>query len=305
MGIGMYHKIIDNFPVIQSYFTGVNRVSDSGKNSPAKLPELKEDVFEKSKDVKAPELNELSRLFPNNEIYKIFDDIVKEYGLENPPSLEYICNSDDNDFASASHISNKITLNLDNILTPNIYKFLVEKDGKKAYCKNEMAKSLRTLKTTNQADINTITDYYLQSGADKCSAEPLSDEDKRKMIIFSLAHELEHFYQNQVVRHTEGLDEFDMIKTQLSRNSDIKENILEQLKQKYESNYGEKDKSKIYSQDSPEGKLAQEWYQASINYTDYNEDYETYANNPLEADANDRANKYLTEHFGDFTFEIN
>ena len=168
-----------------------------------------------------------------------------------------------------------------------------------------MAKSLRTLKTTNREDINTITDFYIKSGADKCSAIPLSDEDKRKLIIFSLAHELEHFYQNQVVRHTEGLDEFDMIKTQLSRKTDIPENVLEQLKQKYESNYGEKDKSKIYSQDSPEGKLAQEWYQASINYTDYNEDYETYANNPLEADANNRANKYLTEHFGDFTFEIN
>lgn len=304
----MYHKFINNFPAIKSYFTGVDEVSNNPKNLPP-IHETKPDTFEKTGSV---EQKELEKLFPDNELSAIFDNIVKEYGLENPPELELVYNSEGSaDIAYATHISNKIVLNLDNILSPDIYKFLTEKDGKKEYCKNENSKQLRIIKTDKQSEIDTITEYNKQLGADDCKAEKLSDDDKRKYVISVLAHELEHCYQIQVVRHTEGLDAFKMIETQLKNSSNkpktnmLNEKIIfEELKRKYYANLKDDYTKKIYSKDSPQGQKAAEWYNASVNYTDFNKDYDTYIKNPLEVDANNRAHQYLTEHYGDFIFEV-
>lgn len=274
-----------------------------------------QDTFVKTSGVNSSEppascavINELNRLFPNGEIYKIYDDIVKEYGLETPPEFKLEADSKGNtDYASTSHISNSVTLNLDNMLAPDMYKFLTEKNGQKSYCYDDDLKRIKVIKTSDRADLDAIIAYNKQLGADNCTAVPLTDDDKRKLIISSLAHELEHCYQNQIIRQTEGLDEFDMITTQIKNNPDNRRmNLIEQtlmfykIKDKYNSHHPQSSVEKLYSQDSTQGRKAVEWYNATVNYTDFNSDYASYKNNPLELDANEKANRYLIEHYGDF-----
>ena len=134
----------------------------------------------------------------------------------------------------------------------------------------------------------------------------MTDDDKRKLIIFTLAHELEHCYQYQIIRHTEGLDNFKMIETHLLNypnkpklNMIDEKVLLYELRKQYFSNFSGEDFDKIYSKTSEEGQKAIEWYNAGVYYTDYKSDYNKYKLNPLELDANNRAHQYLTTHYGE------
>lgn len=303
MGISTYNY--NSIGIRQPYFIDSIRAMSQ---TPSVKIGSQNDVFIRTTPSIMPEVQELERLFPNNEIYKIYDDIVKEYGLENPPKLNFINQRGNADFASASHITNKIDLNLAKLLSPNMYKFLIEKDGELFYSYDKAAKRIRILDTENQSFIKDIIQSYKLKGADNCQAVKLSDDDKRKFIIQTLAHELEHCYQNQIIRHTEGLDHFNMLEKQIKNNPNYKPNpnLIEEklafinLKKMYLEHYSDKDFEKKYAQGSAEGQKALECYNASINYINAENDYEGYEHNALELDANIRGNQYLKEHYGDF-----
>ncbi|MBR1461725.1 hypothetical protein IJ596_08885 [bacterium] len=270
--------------------------------------QLPQDIFMKTNSNKSPEMVEFERLFPNGELYNIFNDIVKEFGIECPPQLEFV-NEKDSDYAYAMHMTNKLNLNVANLSTKNMYKVLLEKNGSKYYDYDDTAKNIRILITDDKELMNGITEYYKKKeGVDNCTFVPLTDDDKRKLIIKSLAHELEHFYQNQIIRHTEGLDEFEMMEKRLKNRSDYKPspNYIDEklkflkLKKAYMDSHKSFDMEKRYSQSSPEGKKALEWYNATVNYIDYKKDYDNYLLNSIESDANERAHQYLTTHYGDF-----
>ena len=285
----------------RNYSQSVNNTQTNG---------LTQDTFVKTNNTQSYYEKELDRLFPNGELHKIYNDISKEYGLENPPKIKLNPYPDATDYMATSHISNDVMVNLGTLLAPNQYKFTFEKNGKKPYCYDDVTKRIRIVQTSNPEDLKLISDYNKQLGADNSVAVPLTDDDKRKMVISSLAHELEHCKQNQVIRHTQGLDEFQMITSQLKPTLDKRQvNLIDQtilnmvLKNKYNQSHYPTDNVKIYSKDSPEGKKAYEWYNAEVNYINYEQDYNGYKNNPIEKDANERAHEYLVKHYGEFELE--
>ena len=69
------------------------------------------DVFiQISKEKQAEAVNELNRLFPNNELNQIYNKIVEEYGIENPP--QFVIDTHDDRVGAAYHNkTNSIILN--------------------------------------------------------------------------------------------------------------------------------------------------------------------------------------------------
>lgn len=304
MGISAF-----NYPYNSINIQQVGTIDNYRKSMRHNSTVLNNDVFIRTNASTVYSKRELERLFPNGELNNIYNNIINEYGLENVPQLEYIYDSKgENDYASANHITNKIKLNLDNLLSPNMYKFAIEKNGTKTFCYDEDLDRIKIIRTTDKNVLNEINEYNKYQGADKSEAIPLTDDDKRKLVIFTLAHELRHCYQNQIIRHTEGLDGFKMIELQLKNNPNKpKMNMIDEkimyinLEKEYDKHHSKDENTKMYTQNSKEGKLAIEWYNAVVNYVDFNKDYEGYKNNAIELDANKTAHQYLIKNYGNFS----
>lgn len=259
------------------------------------------DVFQKTTGSKTIENKEIERLFPNGELNKIYNNIANHYGLEVPPTLELINDFDKGDRGYYSAHNNSVKIVLD-FLKPEARKFLIEKDGQKFYTVGD---SRGLLFRTKEEDIKK-EQKYIESLGLKAAPEPLTDDDKKKLMVFLLAHELSHAYQNQIIRHTEGLNEWDMIKSRFNNKKPQGMNLIElQLflldrKKEYNISHNNMNFEKIYSQNSEEGKQAKIWYDSSVGYQKPEDNYQENINNPLEIYANEKAYKYLKENFGYF-----
>lgn len=294
MGINTYNYTAMNLN--RTLF--IDSIRQSMRNNPAFTNELKRDTFVKSSD--AVELKELERLFPNGEIYQIYDSISKEYGLINPPELKIINDQTCTDKGLFDAVNNTVTLNLLD-LNPSTKKYMLEMEGKKWFNLDESGYTLKT--DSNQKIIDQNLKNIKNAGMIG-KAVDLTDDDKRKVIIFTLAHELEHCYQHQQMDKTEGISSLNAIK-QRCANQMKNVNLIEKylFMHKLEKDYLIHNKNipqKQYTQTSEEGRQAIEWYNAKINYTKVNNGYEDYINNPLETDANKRANEYLVKNYGNF-----
>lgn len=261
----------------------------------------KTDRFEHNPNVKTFEEKEVERLFPNGELQKIYQTIAADYGLDYLPELKLTTVKDSNDRGFYSSIHNDITIVLD-FLKPEARKLLLEKDGISAYSAGDSNNLFFRIKDEDvKKEINESQKYGF-----KAKAEPLSDDDKRKIMIFLLAHELSHVHQSQLIRHTEGLDEWNIFEERINKFAPKNMNLIDkkltmiQMKRNYETAHSMVNKEKIYSQNSPEGRQAVEWYNANINYSIPDMSYEENINNPLEIDANKRATEYLIKHYGYF-----
>ncbi len=306
MGISTY-----NYPQQSTNikkFSYLDGIRNNVRKNHCAVGGLQQDTFVRSGENVCPETFELEKLFPNGEIYNICEDIIRNYGLETPPEIRFVSEKDNNDYASAKYITNKVDINLNKLLSPNMYKFKIKKGEKESYLFDDDTKRISIIDTTDKDLLNEVISYNKnKNNADSCTVEPLSDNDKRKLVIQTIAHELRHCYQRQIIRHTEGLDEFKMIEEQLRKNPNKpKMNLIEEklayinLKNEYMKHYKEKDFEKIYTQSSLEGTKACEWYDAIVNYVNYESDYEGYKKNAIELDANNIGNQYLINNYGNF-----
>lgn len=261
----------------------------------------KSDSFEYTNGVSSFEDKEIARLFPNGELNKIYNNIANDYGLENPPKLDLIKEFELGDRGYYTATNNSIKIVLD-FLKPEARKFLLEKDGQKFYTVGDSRGLLFRIKNQDiQNEKNSLEDMGF-----KVSTEPLTDDDKKKLMVFLMAHELSHAYQNQIIRHTEGLNEWEMIERRLNNSLPKGANLIQQklniltMKQTYDKTHKEMSFEKIYSQNSAEGKQAKIWHDATVGYRRPEMNYEDNINNPLETYANERAYNYLKQKFGYF-----
>lgn len=261
----------------------------------------KPDSFQYTNGIPSFEDREITRLFPNGELNKIYNGIANDYGIETPPSLELIKDFELGDRGYFTPTSNKIKLVLD-FLKPEARKFLLEKDNQKFYIVGDSRGLLFRVK---ENDIKKEQQSLEQMGF-KVTPEPLSDDDKKKYAVFILAHELSHAYQNQIIRQTEGLNEWNMIEQKLNNNKPEGINLIRQklemikAKQIYDKTHAGMNFEKKYPLSSKEGQQAKIWYDANVGYKRPETDYEENITNPLEIYANNKAYKYLKNKYGYF-----
>ena len=247
-------------------------------------------------------MKELSRLFPNNELYDICNKIEKEYGLEYPPQIA-IARTLNPDLCSYNHITNSISLDL-GILNKNMYKQYVEyKDASGNYIKGYIPNMF-----DGRVSIDTKEEAEKKVPPQGCNLKrkivPLSDDDKRKYIIFVLAHELRHALQAQIINRSEGLGMYNLLKEKdMQEAGNLIERKLTELNfdKKYRTlEWSKYPQTVIYEKGSKKWEIGNEFYKASLNYTDPNQNALEYHLNLTEADANNSAEKYLDKDYNGF-----
>ena len=168
MGINSCHYQPINFKFGRT--SVIDNYRQSMRGNKFSFNKVDSDTFVSTASEKTFEMGELERLFPNGEINKIYNNIVKEYGLEKPPKLKLISNSNSDDYASSFQISNAIDLNLDNLVSKNMYKFKIKQAGKEFYSYDNDQNRIVIIKTDDKSVINSITEYNKSLGADECFA---------------------------------------------------------------------------------------------------------------------------------------
>lgn len=267
-----------------------------------------QDVFIKiQKQNTADACREVERLFPNGELNKIYEKIVQDYGIENPPQL-LVENSISQAAASYNQDHNSVKFN------PN---FLNELNNfKKMYVefKDENGNEISGYTPDpnvqgkigfmiNDSTYNAEKEYFNKKGINT-KLVPYDDDDKRKYVIFVLAHELRHAFQAQVINQAEGLGMYNLLKEKETKFTDnlIAKKLIELMfNQRYQSLEWSKYPTNIkYQKGTKKWDIANEFYKASLDYTNPNQSEKEYHNNLTELDANNIAEKYLVKTYGDF-----
>ncbi len=138
-------------------------------------------------------------------------------------------------------------------------------------------------------------------GFDSIELVPTSLDDKKRLIIQKLSHELIHAQQHMFMRQTEGIDERTILKawTHAKPKNKVEEMQLnESVEKSFKHSYWAdkpKTQTKIFK-DSPVGYLTQLWLNAVQNYPPV--DSPEYLRNAIEVDAYRRSADYTRSIFG-------
>ena len=245
---------------------------------------------------------EIERLFPNNEFEKIYNDIVRAYGLKNPPKIVWAPTGNYGD-ACMNHENNLVYFDI-NKFSEKKYKALIEyTDANGNVVKGYQPSNNNILATyKDEADFDKNVKPDCDRLNIKAKLVPLTDADKRNLIIFRFAHELGHAFQNKIVSQTEGLSLHNMLKEiriKNDKNFISLNKFLATWDKKFAIIYG-KEEQKLYSLDSKEGHYARKIYESSINYPYRSKGTSEYYNNFLEIDANNRARVFVNQNYGGF-----
>ena len=304
MGINVYNNQTSYAYISSPLFIDYARQNMKGE----RYRELKKDSFERRCPVVRPEIYELERLFPNGEFTKIYDDLSKSYELQYPPKW-IVGKFDQNYLGRYDHFFNIMTLDLEMLRKP-MYKVMLEyKDSEGKDIKGYMPS--RTDGRISIIDPKIIKDKsfadkmnMLNSKNVKTSFAPLTDDDKRKYVISVITHELKHASQIQTINQTEGLEIKQLF---WDSNSNRTKNLIDKklFALGYEnifknSFWADKPKRIKYEKNSDKATYAKKMYDGFTNYTNAKDNFDKYALNPVELDANTTAKKYLAQHYGDF-----
>ena len=267
------------------------------------------DVFIKlDNQYKTEAAKEIDTLFPNGELNKIYDKITEAYGIENPPQFIIADNNVSNAAASYNQEHNTVKFNPRFINKLNNFKKTYvefqDANGKiiSGYTPDPDVRSKIGFMTTEQTYL-AEKDFFDKKGI-KSRLEPYNDDDKRKYIIFVLAHELRHALQAQIINRSEGLGMYNLLKEKdMQEAGNLIERKLTELN--FDKKYRILEWSKypqtvIYEKGSKKWEIGNEFYKASLNYTDPNQNALEYHLNLTEADANNSAEKYLDKDYNGF-----
>lgn len=270
------------------------------------IRQMTQDTFIKS-DRQDTVMEKLDKLFPNGELNKICEQIINVYGIEHPPEIQYGIR-DESVGMAYNRERNIITINPKFVDSLDKYhKLHVEfKDSEgntiSGYAphpeeEHELGFIIDTEKFMKD------NKFYAEKGI-KTNIVKYNDDDKRKEIIFLLAHELQHAHQAQIINQTEGLGMYNVLKQSAmkSTNNLIARKLIELnydaiYKNSPWSTYNDTIK---YSKDSQMGEYASKLYEANMDYTNPDEDSKKYLNNFTEVDANKKAGEYLDKYHSGF-----
>ena len=150
-------------------------------------------------------------LFPNGGINKIYDQINKDFKIDNPAELSFV-------YDETSQLGGGFTFNK-NQIEMNIYdlmhydkKIVGIKNGKKYPIISPSEKIPLFVDKQNGERLLEIQSKQGNLGFDKLVMEDVTPKEHRKFIIQKIAHECVHAKQHQILRETEGIGDKEIIK---------------------------------------------------------------------------------------------
>ena len=253
--------------------------------------------FRSKKDIYIDKLN---KLFPDGGIEKVYNDIIKDLGLENPPELKFVSDDDGVQAGGFTFSKNEISLSLSDILDSD-YKIVGISGDKRTVVTSP---SVQLPLFTNQKTAQMVVYSKSKSGNmgyEKLAAEPLTEDEQRQFIVQKISHELIHAQQHQIMCQTEGIGPIEVSKawTHFKPKNLIEKYLFDMSAKKFhnKSYWGDKpEPDKIYSSDSAQGRLAKIWLEAVRNYPPV--DSPDYVKNPIEVDAYTRSAQYAHDKYG-------
>lgn len=252
------------------------------------------------RDKKEIYLEKLDKLFPNGGVEQAYKDICRDFGIIDPPHLEF-CGSKDNAVGGGYTFNkNEISISIEDLMESDT-KIVGIKNGKREILTSPKVKLPLFIDKKNAQLFLYAQSKNGNMGYDKLVAEPLTPDEQRKFVIQKLAHEVIHAQQHQIMQQTEGIDSKDIFRawTHYKPKNLIDKYVFDfQTDRAFKMIYwGDKpEREKIYSQDSKEGQLAKVWLEAVRNYPPVTSP--EYEQNAIEKDAYERSAQYTADKYG-------
>ncbi len=259
-----------------------------------------QDVFVRT-DNSSEYLKRLEELFPHGEIKDIYTGMCNELELDYPPYLVFETGAVTEAGGGYSFINNRIDLNLPDILDSN-YKIIgIKGDEKEILVDTKTMVPLFINKSIAGLVVKNPKNAVVK-GYDKLIAEPITEDEQRKLFIMKLRHELVHAKQHMIMRQTEGIGAKAVIKAwrHIPPNNSTPKYIMDQIiNAQYQKSYWA-DKPDIikYKKSSPTGDYAIKCLDAVQNYPPVVSPL--YTSNFIEAEAYRESNDYITKLYGEW-----
>ncbi len=150
-------------------------------------------------------------LFPKNEIDEIYNNINKDFQIDNPAKLNFVYDETSQLGGGFTFNKNEIEMNLYDLMTSD-KKIVGIKNGVKIPL---ISPSDKLPLFINNETANQFVEAQNKNGSlgfDKLIVEDVSPKEHRRFIIQKIAHECVHAKQHQILRETEGIDDKTIIK---------------------------------------------------------------------------------------------
>lgn len=286
-----------------NYASGVNSAkavspqSVGFTSSVASKPNTDTVSFRSQKDIY---LDKLNKLFPNGELEKVYNDINKDLGIDIPPELKFYGDNDGVTAGGFTFERNEIGMSLSDLLGSDT-KIVGIKNGKRTVLVSPKVKLPLFVDKKSADEFVKMHSQHGNLGFDQLVAEPLTEEEQKKLVVQKLAHELIHAQQHMIMRQTEGIGEKEIIKAwthEKPKNMIDKAILGFKVRNLYNKSYwSDKPETKqTIPANSPKAIMAHLWLEAVRNYPPVGSP--EYERNPIEVDAYERSAKYLKDKFG-------
>ncbi len=283
-----------NANITQPRFYNIQNKQSEARKSVGSTPP---DKFERT-NPQAKYIEKLERLFPHGELNDIYNSMCRELELDYPPKLAYYYSYNDTTGGGYTFSKNLITLNLTDVLDSDT-KIIGVKNGEKKLLFSENSRLPLIINKQLASLIINNPNIAKTKGYDKLIAEPLNDDEQRKLVLLKIYHELIHARQHMIMRQTEGIGSKNVIKAWEHLPKDSNNFIIEQrINNKFKGSYWSKTPTEEikYKEDSPEYEYAQKCLEAVRNYP--NVTSQEYTENFIEKEAYSKSEEYIAEKYG-------
>ena len=281
----------------------INAINLPNINTPIQ-PQIKvdtsvpNDAFVRTKPSMEVYTEKLNKLFPNNELNEIFDELNKKLGIDIPPKLVFNDIDDKVQGGGYTYKTNTVYFSLPDLLN-NDHKIVGIKNGKKETLVDPVIKSPLFIEKKYGEEFVQERKDSLRHRYDELLVEPLTKEEQRKFVLHKLAHELIHAQQHMYMRKTFGNKAVIQAWTHLNpKNKEQAEQVKQITEKEFSNSYwADKPETKReYDLATKQGLMAYMWLEAAKNYK--LPPSPEYRKNALETDAYNRAYMYIVENYG-------
>lgn len=245
-------------------------------------------------------IEKLNSIMSPQELNKAYEQICKSLKLDVIPELKLVNTYKDGWGGGYNFKRHEINLCIED-LTCSDYKIVGVKNNKKIvlesksnFCPLFASEDLAKEFIKNAKSNNNF-------GFDSIEMVPTTKEDKKRLILQKISHELIHSQQHQIMRQTEGIGEKEILKawTHIKPNdTKLYPNIEQITQEEFKKSYwaDKQPTPKLIGKNTPIGQLAYLWLESIRNYPPV--DSPQYCYNPIEMDAYKRSAQYVYSIFG-------
>ena len=242
----------------------------------------------------------LYSIYSKEELNKLYGDISRTLKLDYIPKFEIVDDYKDGRGGGYNFYRNEVSLCASDLVCSD-YKIVGTKNGKRTVLFDP--KTLSPLFATKEMAEEFLVAAKTRNnhGFDLLEAVPTSADDKKRLIVQKLSHELIHAQQHMLMRYTEGIDEKKILAawTHFSpKNDEDKIKFLKQVDEIYKNSFwADKPKTAVKIQrNSTVGYITYGWLNAVKNYPPVQSP--EYNRNAIEVDAYRRSADYAQHMFG-------